>query len=205
MGVSPQNGVAQVPINALATVQFNEPVDSESLGQVALSVNGMTVPASSSLTNGNQTLTLVPLAALAANTQYTLTVTGVIDLAGNSMAQPFTSSFTTGFVDFSQPVVTNVIPGNNTTGVLTTTTIQLQFSKLMNALTIGNATFTVRNGTTPIAGTISVSSDGTIATFTPSTALLISTIYTVSASSSILDLEGQALSNFQSTFTTGTQ
>ena len=43
VGVSPPNGLAQVPINAIVTLQFNEPVNSESLGQVTLRANGVTV------------------------------------------------------------------------------------------------------------------------------------------------------------------
>ena len=202
VAVSPANGLQQVPINALITVQFNEPVNSESLSQVTLSAGGgQAVGTQNSLSNANQTLSLVPLVTLAANTQYTLNITGVTDLVGNPMT-PFTSSFTTGLVDFSQPVVANVFPANNTAGVLTTAIIQLQFSKFMNALTINSSTFTVLNGSTPIAGTIAVSPDGTIAIFTPSSALLTSTVYTVRATSSIVDLEGQALASFQSSFAT---
>ena len=65
-------------------------------------------------------LTLVPAAALAANTLYTLTVTGVTDLAGNPMSQAFTSSFTTGpGADFTQPSVTGFDPANGATQVPT--------------------------------------------------------------------------------------
>ena len=116
VGVSPRDGLQQVPINAIVTVQFSEPVNGESLGQVTLSADGVTVSTQSSLSNGNQMLTLVPAAALAASTPYTLTVTGVTDLAGNPMQKSFTSSFTTGpGADFTQPSVTGFDPANGAT------------------------------------------------------------------------------------------
>jgi hypothetical protein len=201
-GVSPAPGLQQVPINALVTVQFNEPVNSQSLTQVTLSANGNPVAVSSGLANGNQTLTLVPQAALQANTLYTLTVTGVTDVAGNPMSGSVTSTFTTGFVDFSMPGVINVSPVNGANGVSASTTVQVQFNKLMNALSITNSTFVIFNGASLVPGTITVSPDGTVATFTPSNPLLTLTTYTVQATSGIIDLEGNALASFQSMFTT---
>ena len=47
--MSPANGLTQVPINALITVQFNEPVNSQSLGQVTLAANGSAVASRTSL------------------------------------------------------------------------------------------------------------------------------------------------------------
>jgi hypothetical protein len=54
-------------------------------------------------------------------------------------------------------------------------------------------------------GRVSVSGDGLTATFTPSTALLASSVYFIGAGSNILDLEGHSLQSFSSSFTTGTQ
>jgi hypothetical protein len=50
-----------------------------------------------------------------------------------------------------------------------------------------------------------VSSDGLTATFTPTSSLAGSTTYEIQATSVITDLEGQPITAFQSTFTTGTQ
>jgi hypothetical protein len=150
---------------------------------------------------------VVPVAGLTASTAYTLTVSGVTDLAGNAMSAPLVSTFTTGAVpDFSQPVVASITPNNDATGVLTTSTIQIQFSKFMDSLSITGPTITVTtNGVTQIPGTISVNPSGTIATFTPTTQFATTTVYSVSVSSSITDLGGSALTAFQSTFTTGSQ
>jgi hypothetical protein len=205
-GVSPSNGLAKVPINAQIVVSFNEPVNGESLAGVTLAANGSAVGLSYVLSSGSQFLTITPVAALLPSTTYTLTVAGVSDLSGNTMTTPVTSTFaTSGTVDLTVPALTSIIPNKGATGVLTTTTIMLQFSKYMNPLSINTLTFTATNGATPVAGTISVSQDGTIATFAPNTPLATSTTYTVQLSTGITDLEGQSLAAYTSTFTTGSQ
>ena len=63
-GVSPANGLAQVPTNAQVVIQFNELVDVQSLSQITLSAGGAPVSVSSYLTSGNQTSVMVPLGTL---------------------------------------------------------------------------------------------------------------------------------------------
>ena len=205
-GVSPANGLGSVPLNAEIVVGFSEPVDAESLAGVTLEAGSTPVAATATLSAGNQLMTVTPVQGLAPATAYTLTVAGVTDLAGNAMAAPFTSTFTTGSVpNFVQPVVTSITPNNNATGVATTSTIQIQFNKVMNPLTINGSTITVTNGSTQITGTVTVDAAETVATFTPSAPLATTTVYSVAITSGITDLEGEALTAFQSTFTTGSQ
>ena len=75
--VSPGNGVTQVPINGRVTIQFNEPVNPQTIGQVTLKAGGTPVSILASLGNGNQTLTLIPAVALFGNTVYTVSIAGV--------------------------------------------------------------------------------------------------------------------------------
>ena len=201
MAVSPANGLTQVPINARVMIQFNEPVNAQTLGQVTLTSSAGPVPVLASLSNANQTLNLVPLITLRPNTQYTLSISGVTDLSGLVVMTPVTTSFTTGStVDFAVPQVVGVNPLNGATGVPAVTTIQVQFNKSMNSLTVTASTFNLSIGGNQIAGTISVASDGRAATVTPGVPLAPGT-YTVRVSSGIVDLGGQAVSSFQSTFT----
>src|SRR5208337_1615411 len=53
VGVSPANGLTGVAINARVVVQFSEPVDAATLGQVVLSGGSGNVTVSEQLTNGN--------------------------------------------------------------------------------------------------------------------------------------------------------
>jgi hypothetical protein len=204
-GVSPGSGQTQVPTNARVTIQFNEPVDTQTVGQVTLSAGATSFNVTRALGNGNQTLTLTPTTLLSPNTVYTVSVTGVTDLSGIQMINPpFTSTFTTGSTtDFVTPQVTAVLPANGATGVPANTAVQIQLNKVINPLSVTSSSFTVSSPSgMPIAGTILVSPQGTRATFMPSSALLPATTYTVRANNGIVDLAGQGLSSFQSTFTT---
>jgi hypothetical protein len=162
----------------------------------------------SRLSNANQTLTLVPVVPLNPNTTYSISVTGVRDLSGNALTAPSTTTFTTGSgADLTPPVVTTVSPANGAGGVPTNSVIQLQFSKRVDPFTVSTADFLVFPQATgiPVPGTITVSADGLTASFTPASPLSPSTGYFIEATGSILDLEGQGLQFFFSSFSTGTQ
>ncbi|MGB6686240.1 MAG: Ig-like domain-containing protein, partial [Terracidiphilus sp.] len=205
-GVSPSNGLGSVPLNAEIVVGFSEPVDAESLSGVTLEAGSTPVAVTATLSAGNQLMTVTPVQGLAPGAAYTLGITGVTDLAGNAMTAPFTSTFNTGSVpNFVQPVVTSITPNNSATGVATNSTIQIQFNKIMNPLTITGSTITVANGSTQVPGTVTVNAAGMIATFTPNAPLATTTVYSVAITSGITDLEGEALTAFTSTFTTGSQ
>jgi hypothetical protein len=205
LGVSPVSALTSVPINAQIVVSFNEPVNGESLGAITLSTGGNAVTLNSSLGSGNQILTITPAAALLPAATYTLSVAGVSDLSGNTMATPFTSTFTAGSApDLTTATVSSVVPANSATGVLTTAPIQVQFSKMMDVLTLTTQTVTITNGSTVVPATLTFNANGTMMTITPTSALSTSTAYTLQVTSGALDLEGGALTAFKSTFTTGT-
>jgi hypothetical protein len=204
LGVSPPDQLTSVPINAQVVVQFSEPVDRLTLGQVTLSGPSGTVNTAFTLSNGQTTLTLTPVLPLTASTQYTVTIAGVQDLSGNFMSAPVTTSFTTApGADLTRGSVASVSPGNSATLVPINTVITLQFTKRVDPLTVSTSTFTVTpSGGTAIAGSVVVSADFLSATFTPSASLLNNKLYNVSITGGILDLTGQAISGFFSSFTT---
>src|SRR5260370_19497617 len=204
VGVSPANGLTGVPINAQVVIQFSKQVDVTTLSQVTVSAGSTTVGVTNTLSNGNQTLILVPF-TLALNTTYTVNVSGVQDMSGNALAAPVTTSFTTGTTaDWTAPAILNVYPANQATAAPTNTVIQIEFSKRIDLLTLNPSTFAVSQSSTPVTGTISISADGQTATFTPASALLASTPYSVAVSIGVTDLVGNSLPAFSSSFTTGT-
>lgn len=196
-----------MPVNAQVVVQFNEPVDGLTLNQVTLSSGGTPVNAISTLSNANQTLTLMPVVPLNPNATYTVSVTGVQDLSGNALIAPSITTFTTGVgADLTPPVVTTVSPAGGATGASINGVIQLQFNKPVDPFTVTTNDFLVfpqANGNL-IPGTIVVTPDGLTATFTPASPLSPLTIYSVQVTGGILDLEGQSLPFFfSSSFQTG--
>jgi hypothetical protein len=154
----------------------------------------------------------IPLENLTPSTRYTLTVKGLVngvkDLAGNPMANDFVISWTTGAApDTTAPTVTGTIQANGATNVAFNTKVGATFSEAMDALTITNVNYTLKEAVSglPVMGTISYS--GVNALFVPLANLAPSTRYTVTVkggTSGVKDLAGNAMaSDFVISWTTG--
>ncbi|GAJ01582.1 unnamed protein product, partial [marine sediment metagenome] len=102
------------------------------------------------------------------------------------------------------PTVSSTNPANNATDVDVNTTITATFSEAMDASTITTDSFLVNDGTINIAGTVTtVTQSGTVATFSPTTALDYSTTYTATITTGAKDLAGNALeADYTWSFTT---
>ena len=95
-------------------------------------------------------------------------------------------------------------PANAATGVAINQKIGATFSEAMDPLTISTATFTLKQGTTPVAGTVTYAAVGTTATFTPASGLAPLTTFTATITTGAKDLAGNPLlNNFAWSFTTG--
>src|SRR5262249_37462886 len=129
--------------------------------------------------------------------------TGVRDLAGNALASDLSWSFTTGTIpDTTPPTVSATVPANGAAGVGISGQIAGTFSEPMDASTINTATFTLKKGSTPVAGTVSYT--GATAIFTPAVDLAPLTSYTATITTGARDLAGNALTTDTSwSFTTG--
>ena len=100
------------------------------------------------------------------------------------------------------PEVISTNPTDLAIGVTLNKIITATFNEAMNPVTITTATYTIKQGTTPVTGTVTYT--GTTASFTPSSALTPNTTYTGRVASSVKDLMGNALQeDYVWTFTTG--
>src|SRR2546427_8278414 len=156
------------------------------------------------VTYAGVTATFTPAGNLAPLTTFTATVTtGAKDLAGNALAANFVWSFTTGATpDTTRPTVSATVPANAATGVAISGKIAVAFSEAMDPLTITPVTFTLKQGTTAVAGTVTYA--GVTATFTPASALAPLTTFTATVTTGARDLAGNALAtDFGWSFTTG--
>jgi len=100
------------------------------------------------------------------------------------------------------PEVISTSPANAATGVFLDKIVTATFNENMNPVTITSATYTIKQGTTPVTGTVSYT--GTTASFTPSSPLTPNTTYTGRVTSSVKDLMGNALQeDYVWTFSTG--
>src|SRR5207249_2101065 len=100
------------------------------------------------------------------------------------------------------PTVSFTVPTNAATGVAISQKIAVAFSEAMDPLTITTGTFTLKQGTTAVTGTVSYA--GVTATFTPAGTLAPLTVYTATITTGARDLAGNALAaDFSWSFTTG--
>ena len=144
----------------------------------------------------------------ASSTIFTATITTAAQSAALlPLASNFTWNFTTSAsTNTTKPMVTSTNPADGSVGAAgTNQKITATFSAAMNSTTITPLTFTLTGpGATPVAGTVTYSTIGTTATFTPSSALEADTPYTATITTAATDLAGNAmLTNFVWSFTTG--
>jgi hypothetical protein len=147
--------------------------------------------------------TFDPTNDLEGNTVYTGTITtGAKSNAGASMQSDHSFSFTTGAApDVILPLVNSTDPTAAATGVARNKTIAITFSEAMDPLTITASTYTLKQGTTNIAGTVTYT--GMTASFNPTNVLDPAVVYTATVTTGAKDLSGNALaSNTIWSFTT---
>jgi len=102
----------------------------------------------------------------------------------------------------TNPTIVSTDPGNNLTGVARNKEIAFTFSQAMDPSTINVSTFTLKAGSTAVAGTVTYS--GMTATFTPTTLLAPGTAYTATITTGAKSSTGKALAaNAVWNFTTG--
>lgn len=188
---NPANNAANVATNASVTATFSENILPASATTSSFTVNGVAGTVSVS----GATATFTPSAPLAYGTIYTATVTtAVTDLAANHLAANRTWSFTTSAApDTTPPAVASTSPVSNATSVSVTAPVSATFSEAMKASTITTANFRLMQGTTGVPGTVTLTGNGTTATFQPNAPLTNSVAYTATVTTGVQDLAGNAM------------
>ncbi len=192
---SPAPAATNVAISTGLSVVFSKEVQASTLS-FSLANGSTSIPATFSYNSATQTATLVPQAALVYQTTYTVTLTGGEDLSGNVMA-PVTWSFTTAS-DTVPPTVTTQSPAPGATGVAVGSNVTATFNE---AVLSGAISFTLANGTTPVAATFSYNAANETVTLIPTLSLAFSTTYTATLSGAT-DQFGLAMSPVSWSFTT---
>jgi hypothetical protein len=193
VSVVPASASTTASTSTRATVTFSEAMNPSTLNSTTFTLKKGSVAVAGTVAYSGTTATFTPTTALAANTVYTGTIsTGAKDLAGNALATAYTWSFTTAAAaDVTPPTVVSVTPAAGSTAIATGTKPTVTFSEIMDASTINSSTFTLKQGSTTIAG--SVSYTGTVATFTPSTALTGNMLYTCTLTTGVKDVSSNAM------------
>ena len=211
-GLVPPTVISETPVSGAAglctpvvTATFSLAMNSTSINSATFTVTGPgTTPVAGAVSYdaSSDTATFTPSAALVASTLYTATITtGAVDAFGIALANNFVWTFTPG--SCVPPTVISVTPLAGAVVVCPSSAVTATFSQAMNPATINATTFTLTAGTPPVAVPGVVSYAGSTATFTPSSALAVSTLYTATITTGATDSSGIALANnFVWTFTT---
>ncbi len=200
ISTDPTNNAIGVLLGKTVTATFSMAMDPLTITDLTFTVKQGLTTVAGTVSYTGATASFIPTALLTPNTSYVCTITtGAKNVAGISLTSNYVWTFTTG--SFVPPTVISTDPANTATGVILSKKVTATFSVPMDPLTLTGTTFTIKQGTTPVAGTVSFI--GSVATFAPTTDLLPGTIYTATVTTGAKNVAGIPLaSDYVWTFTT---
>ncbi len=191
----PLRGAGGVPLNRGISVTFSEWIDAESIaGNFQIYRFGSKDHVQGEWIVDRRTVTFVPLAPLPASAPFRATVrTGIVDLAGNALAQDFEWTFTTGRApDTTAPEVRGIVPSSDATGVDLSSAVVATFSEAIAPASLAGAFAVFREGTEqPID--VALVAEGSTATVRPSSSLEANTRYRAVIYAAVTDRSGNSL------------
>jgi hypothetical protein len=206
----PINLATGVPVNRALTATFSVAMEASTIDAATFTLTatgGAAVTGVVTYVAAGSVATFTPAASLASSTAYTATITtGAMNLAGTALAQNYVWTFTTAAAPIvTPPTVISTIPLNIATGVPLNQVVNATFSEAMDPATISSATFTLKGpGSTVVSGLVAYAAIANSLTFTPTSNLAPSTLFTATITTGVTDLAGDALAtNYVWTFTTG--
>lgn len=202
--MNPADNQTGVALNQSIVIEFSEAMDKTTINSSTVIVKQGSETVEGTVEYSGTSATFTPTKDFDANAVYTVTLTtGAKDLAGNAIASNLIATFTTGAAaDVMLPMVNATDPLNNATGIARNKTVGVTFSEAMDEATLNSETFILKQGTSPVEGTVSYA-DMT-ARFTASNVLAANTTYTATITKGAKDLAGNALAaDVTWQFTTG--
>ncbi|RYJ52011.1 DUF3494 domain-containing protein [Flavobacterium petrolei] len=198
---TPTNGATNIPLDQLISVTFNEEMNPETINESSFTLFNGTSQIPGVVTYVGTTATITPSALLAPNTTYTARIARTVkDLTGNALQTETIWTFSTGLT--VTPMVATTDPEDKTNNVVLNKLVSVTFNMPMKASTISTTSYTLKQGTTAVSGTVTYS--GSTATFIPSAPLAANTVYTATISKAVTNLDNTALmADYVWQFTTG--
>lgn len=190
---APINGATMVHVNQKTNVAFSEEMDAATITANTFTLRQGSTPVAGSVAATGSTATFTPSKNFEKGKTYTAVVTtGAKDLAGNALANNYMWEFNAGLAaDTTAPTVTFTTPVKGNQTVPVNQNVNAAFSENMDQSTISGVTFTVKQGSTPVSGT--VKSSAATATFVPARNFEKGKSYTATVTTGAKDLAGNAL------------
>jgi len=191
----PASAAVGVAVDKLVSITFSEPMDPSTIVAANFTFKQGTTNVAGEITYSGTTAIFTPENDLEGDKVYSVSIkTGATDMAGNALAANHNFSFTTGIApDTELPRINAFLPLSNAVDVNVDTVVVITFSEAMQSSTITTTSFTLMQGTTVVAGTVTYV--GVIATFNPTNDLVFGTSYTAAINVTALDLAGNALAS----------
>ena len=185
---SPTNLEGGVLLNKIITAKFSMSMDPATLTGTTFTLKLGTTAVLGIVSYNGTDASFAPSGNLLANKEYTATITtGAKSLAGIPLAINYEWKFTTGQV----PIVISTDPASGATSVALNKIISARFNMSMDPLSLIGTTFTIKQGTTPVFGTVTY--NGTDVFFIPSSNLLLGTEYTATITTGAKSLAGMPM------------
>ena len=202
ISTDPTNNATAVLLNKVISATFSEVMSPSSINATSFTLMQGSNVVTGTVTYSGSTAYFTPTLNLLESSVYTATITtGAKNPAGNSLANNYVWTFTTG--TSLAPVVISTDPLNNQVGVDLNKTVTATFNMSMDPLTINATTFTVKQGINAVVGTVTYT--GSTASFNSTLPFATNTVYTATITTGAKNLAGTAMAaNYVWTFTTGT-
>ena len=206
--IGPPNGSVNVGTNAYIRLQFSKPVDKTTISStsVAITTGGNPIPGTWTYNVSNNDVVganFTPVNPLPPSSAIQVSVSGLLDYAGNAFTTTSATFTTAALPDYSTPSVTLDF-GSNTTGISTTASFTCLYSEPIDPSSITPAgTYLYSYVTTAhVPVNYTFAPDMMAVTMTPVSPLLADTEYQYYCQNAI-DLTGNAQGNNNSYFYTG--
>lgn len=185
-------------------VTFSEAIDPDTIDSTNFSPSP-SISGSYYIDSSNALVAvLAPSATLSASTAYTITISGIKDLSGNTMVGSTNFTFTTAASapggDVTPPTVSSTTPSNGATNIEPGNDLTVIMSEKVQSSTVNSTTLVLtKSDGTVIPSTVTLnSSDQKTITIDPSASLEFSTSYTLTIKGGgtdprIKDIAGNAL------------
>ncbi len=209
VGINPEDGTTNVPVNVTVYARFSERLDRRSVNadSISLELDGVPVAGALSFAEGDTVVRLDPTVNLDPSETYSIVIDGVRDVAGNEVAMS-TTTFETSFSttpDGTSPFVSAFFPSNGAVNVPVGVVISATFSEPINPASLDGGRFRLEllglSGQIP--ATIALAPGNLSATLTPLQPLLPETTYRIRFDSTVEDTAGNRFFSALADFTTG--
>ncbi len=187
ISTDPANTAINVVLNKTVTASFSEAMDPLTISATTFTLYQGATQIAGAVSYSGTTASFNPTNNFISGTTYTASITtGAKNLSGISISKNYVWTFTTGTV--IAPKVISTDPINNAKGVAYNKIVTATFNMAMDPATITTTSFTLKQGATPVAGTVSYS--GTTASFNPTVNLLPATVYTATVTTTAKNVAG---------------